>query len=410
MIIHGRVINIEKDSSFLLKREEKVYRVACLETRGQAPLSKIALGTIVKCSGQFKGKLFQVEKIEVLAEPATDFANYNFQENWQKATYDPEQIETMQKRAEILKLIRQFFHKREFIETETPILVKYPGQEPYLNPFETKLISRDGKKEDYYLITSPEYALKKLLTAGLPRIFEITRSFRNREENSLTHNPEFTMLEWYRAYADYEDIMQDTLNLIKTINQEINGSNKLTYQGQTYDLDKPLIMTMKEAFRQYAGEDLDDYVTGRGQACLAPSRLDALFYNIFMQKIEPELKKIQAPVILKEYPYFQAALARKCPKNELYAERFELYLAGMELANAFSELNDAKEQRARFLEEQSIRKAQGKPILPLDESFLDALSLGMPPAGGIALGIDRLIMLLLDKPDIKDIITFPIKS
>ena len=408
MPLHGRIIDIGSDGSFLLKNEQGCYRVST-RTEGFSLLkSPLLLGAIVNCEGKFVRKVFQAKQVRILTVPRQDFSKHHFASNWEKAILDNEHLSSIKQRSEIIKLIREFFHKQGFSETETPLLVKYPGQEPYLTPFETKLVKRNGKKEPYYLITSPEYAMKKLLTAGCEKIFEITRSFRNREEESSTHNPEFTILEWYRAYADYKDIMRDTENLVIFLNKKINGSNKLRYQGKTYNLGKPWItMTVKEAFRKYAKTDLDAELKNLKTKKPKNEELDSWFYGIFMQKIEPELRKLKRPVILRDYPHFQAALARKCPENPLYAERFEVYLAGLELANAFSELTDGREQLARFREEQAIRRNRKEPALPLDFDFIKALNLGMPPSGGIALGVDRLIMLLTDQPTIQQVITFP---
>lgn len=434
MPLHGRVIDIGSDGSFLLKNEQGCWRVRSL---GLNPRNEktLRLGTIVNCEGKFVKQVFHAKRVHILTAPKQDFGKHHFASNWEKAILDNEKLHLIKQRAEIIRLIREFFHKQGFSETETPLLVKYPGQEPYLTPFETKLVRRNGKKEPYYLITSPEYAMKKLLTAGCEKIFELTRSFRNREEESSTHNPEFTILEWYRAYADYEDIMRDTENLILFLNKRVNGSSKLKYQGQTYDLAKPWIkMTVREAFRKYAKVDLDTELknqetkkpkNGRTEEQknrrteerknertkgLKNEELDSWFYSIFMGKIEPELRKLRRPVILRDYPHFQAALARKCPGNPLYAERFEIYLAGMELANAFSELTDGQEQLARFREEQAIREDRKERVLPLDFDFIKALNLGMPPSGGIALGVDRLVMLLTDSASISQVISFPIKS
>lgn len=287
--------------------------------------------------------------------------------------------------------IRDFFKSQGFHEVFTPILVPVPSIEPNLEVFQSELRTASGKKRKAYLIMSPEFSIKKLLSAGIGNCFEITRCFRNEEEVSRLHNPEFTMLEWYRVGADYKKIMEDFENLFL----KIIGKEKLEYQGETYNISLPWPrISFEEAFKKYANRDIEDVK-------------DEDFYKIFFNEIEQKLKELKKPVILYDYPVSQAALARKSAKDPRFAERFEVFVAGVELGNCFSELTDYKEQRRRFIRDQALRKAQGKAKYPIDKDFLEALKTGLPASAGIAVGVDRLIMLAANVPSISDIILFP---
>jgi len=287
----------------------------------------------------------------------------------------------------IRRLIREWFFEEGFVEVETPAMVRFPGQEPYLNPLQTVVCNERGNKEDVYLITSPEFAHKKLLASGFDKIFELARCFRNYEPRSLLHNPEFTMLEWYRSGVDYEKIMDDVEGLVSNIALKL-GKNI----GKPWER-----MRVKDAFKKYADINLDNEL----------QRLDFAdwFFKVFLTHIEPKLGLIE-PVILYDYPASMAALAKIKKDDYRYAERFEVYWKGVELANAFTELTDSKEQRNRFIKEQEEQKKIGKGIRPIDEDFLKALD-NIPNAGGIALGVDRLAMLLLDAKSIDEVIFFP---
>jgi elongation factor P--beta-lysine ligase len=259
-----------------------------------------------------------------------------------------------------------------------------------------------------------------MLAGGFEKIYEMARVFRANESLGGTHNPEFTMLEWYRANSDYKEIMKDTEDLILFLNKKTNGSNILNYQGQKINLATPWQkISVKELFLKYANINLDkskNLKDFRNQAKNNGINVNSkdkdwnsIFYDIFLNKIEPNLPK-DKPVIVYDYPLPQASLAKKKNKNSFYAERFEVYIAGLETANAFSELTDAKEQLSRLKEEQKMRTKMGKDLIPIDKDFIFALKLGIPPSGGIALGIDRLQMLLLNIKDINDLLLFPAKQ
>lgn len=282
-------------------------------------------------------------------------------------------------RAWIMQMIRAFFIARDYLEVETPHRVPGNAPEAYIEPVASG---------DWFLHTSPELPMKRLLAAGYPRLFQICRCWRHAERGSR-HLPEFTMLEWYRAHADYRDLMTECEALLGALVPD----GKISRDGQTIDLSAPWErLSVAEAFARYAE-------TTPEQA-LAAQRFD----EIIALEIEPRLGR-NKPTFLLDYPAPLAALARKKPDNPAVAERFELYIAGLELANAFSELTDPVEQRARFSQEEAARRDAGRPPYPMPEKFLAELP-QMPPAAGIALGIDRLVMLLTGAQTIDEVVAF----
>lgn len=310
---------------------------------------------------------------------------------------NPELLQKLRGAMEVRRLIREWFRLQGFFEVETPILVRAPGQEPHLSPFETVVRDERGMEMPARLITSPEYALKKLLVAGFPQVFELARCFRNNEPTGGLHNPDFTMLEWYRAGTDYRGIMEDVEQLVFYIHQNLLRTTY--YILRTVDFTPPWEhLSAREAFQRYAGVDLERE--------LDRPDFEDWYFKTFLTKIERMLGHTK-PTILYDYPASMAALARLKPTDPRYAERFEVYVRGLELANAFSELTDVKEQRRRFLGEQEARRKAGKPVHPIDEEFLAALEAGLPSCGGIALGVDRLAMVLLDARSIREVLSFP---
>jgi lysyl-tRNA synthetase class 2 len=313
-------------------------------------------------------------------------------------------------RSQITKLVREFFWSQDFLEVETPLILKLPGQEPYLSPVKTAIHNEFGVEFPGYLHTSPEYAMKKLLGAGFEKIFSLGKCFRDYESFGGTHNPEFTMIEWYRANADMYKLMDDCEDLYKFIYESLKdqeGLNNSQFQAfQTFNR-----ISMKDLWQQEIGVNLDDYLTIGSMFKLCeehsykPStdeKYEDLFFRIFLNEIEPKLSGLGA-IFIYNYPAQMAALARLCPTDPRYAERFELYINGLELANAFSELTDPVEQKKRLAEEQELRKTLGKPVFDIDEEFISALG-HMPPSTGIALGIDRLVMILTGCKNIDDVL------
>jgi len=294
-------------------------------------------------------------------------------------------------REKVIDAIRSFFKNQGFREVFTPILVPIPSIEPNSEVFETQLRTSKGLKRRAFMIMSPEFSIKKLLAAGIGNCFEVTKCFRNEEEVSRLHSPEFTMLEWYRVGANYLDVMKDFENLFL----KIVGRNKMTYQGKAYDLSLPWPrISVAEAFQKFAHKDVLKVK-------------DEDFYKIFFNEIEPQLARSKKPFFIYDYPISQASLSRPKKEDPRFAERFEVFLAGIELGNCFSELIDWREQKRRFEEEKALRHAQHKTDYPIDEDLIKALKSGLPEVSGIAVGVDRLIMLAANTPEISDTIVLP---
>ena len=319
------------------------------------------------------------------------------------------------RRAKIVQEIRRFFAGEGFVEIETPYVVPSPGMEPHLSALEVFRTGPDGSRRKRYLHTSPEYAMKKLLAQGWEKIFQICRVFRDGEFGK-THQMEFTMLEWYRAQADYRRIMEDCERLLAHLAEAVWHCPEGNYQGQGIDLSIPAErMPVSVAMCNYGKVDIVRNTESRSLLAEARSKgyrfgpsadysYEEVFFKVFLEAVEPRLG-VPKPILLYDYPAPMAALARLKPGNSLWAERFELYVAGMELANAFSELIDPDEQRKRFVEEQQARSARGAPVYPIDEGLLQALG-RMPPSAGIALGVDRLVMLFCDAGTIQEVQAF----
>jgi len=284
----------------------------------------------------------------------------------------------------VLQAIRGFFLSRDFIEVTTPVRLPAPALEEFIDAIPSG---------DLYLRTSPELHMKRLLVEGAPRIFQMGACFRQGERGHL-HSPEFTMLEWYRAHSDYEAILDDTELLIREVTRGVLGSSEFTFDGVAIDVDRPWErLSVADAFQRFAGwNPVDEFDADR-------------FDLDMVNKVEPALPRDRG-VVLMDYPVDVAALARRCPDDPRVAERWELYLGGVELANAFGELTDADEQRRRFEACAVERAAAGRDVYPLDRPFLEALDKGMPPSGGIALGVDRLVLLLAEATGIGSVIPF----
>jgi len=323
-------------------------------------------------------------------------------------------------RAAIVRALRGWFEQRDFVEVETPALQVSPGNEAHLHAFATEAVATDGERTPLYLRTSPEFACKKLLAAGEPRLFELARVWRNRERGPL-HHPEFTMLEWYRADEPYERLMDDCGALL-ALAAETAGARAFAWRGAGCDpFAEPERLTVAEAFAHHAGVDLLASVAADGATdrdTLAAATVAAgvrvapddvwadVFSRVLVERIEPRLG-MGRPTLLCEYPVAEAALARPKPGDPRVAERFELYACGVELANAFGELTDPVEQRRRFTAEMNERARVYGDRYPLDEELLEALAT-MPPASGAALGLDRLVMLATGADHIKQVLWAPV--
>ena len=287
-------------------------------------------------------------------------------------------------RSRLLRAVRDFFYARDFLEVETPVRLPAPALETHIDA------PPSGRA---WLRTSPELHMKRLLADGAGRIFQIGPCFRTGE-CGRRHNPEFTLLEWYRAGGDCTDMLRDTEALVAHVFQAVLGRTALTYRGAAIDLSSPWHrLAVRDAFRRWAGWD----------PALA---WDGDRFDLDLtQRVEPRLPQ-DKPCVLTDYPAPAAALARLKPLDPLVAERWEVYIGGLEIANAYSELCDPAAQRARFDEAARARRLLGKEVYPLDEPFLHALERGLPPCGGIALGVDRLVMLACDADDIAEVRPF----
>jgi lysyl-tRNA synthetase class 2 len=319
-------------------------------------------------------------------------------------------------RSAITRAIRAWFDEQGFAEIETGILQVSPGNETHLHAPRTELHSADGAGTTRYLRTSPEFACKKLLAAGEQKIFEFARVFRDRERGDL-HLAEFTMLEWYRADAAYDDVMADSVVVIAHAAQA-TGIGKFSFRGRSADpFAEPELLTVAAAFERFAGIDLlatiaDGNGDRDGLAAAAGAQVriteddtwSDIFSKILVEHIEPNLGQGRLTVLF-EYPVPEAALARAKPSDPRVAERFEIYACGVELANGFGELTDAAEQRRRFTQAMDEKQRRYGERYPLDEDFLDAVA-RMPQASGVALGFDRLVMLASGALRIDQVVSF----
>jgi lysyl-tRNA synthetase class 2 len=299
--------------------------------------------------------------------------------------------EVFVKRAKILRAVRQFFDARDYLEVETPMMQPIAGGAA-ARPFTTHHNALDL---DLYLRIAPELYLKRLVVGGLDRVYEINRNFRN-EGVSTQHNPEFTMLEFYQAYANYDDLMQLTQDLIAFVAQEVNGTTVVEFNGHTIDLAKWQRLTMVESIRQHWPAEKGDLVLPEGGKAL---------YELFETIVEPNLFQ---PTIIYDYPTEVSPLSKAKPDDPAHVERFEFFIGGFEVGNAFSELNDPVEQEKRFRAQLDQRAAGDDEAHQMDEDYVRALAYGLPPTGGEGIGIDRLTMLLTGSKSIRDVILFPL--
>ena len=385
---------------------------------------KLDIGDIVYISG----KLFRTKTNELTIE-AHDLcllskAMHPLPEKWHGLTdvesryrqrhldliSSPTVKEIFIRRSRIIQLIRQFMDKHDFLEVETPMMQPRAGG-AVARPFKTHHNSLDM---DLYLRIAPELYLKRLVTGGMERVYEINRNFRN-EGISTFHNPEFTMLEFYRSYATYEDLMSYTEELFAFIASNIFGALKFTYQGTEIDLSPPWRrISVKDALLQMAGMDnsaLNDLTQAlafaRGVGCEVKNTdpLGKVLMAIFDQVVE---KKLIQPTFVTHYPVAVSPLSRRSDTDPDIVDRFELYIYGREIANAFSELNDPADQKERFLQQLKERETGDDEAHEMDEDYIRALEYGMPPTAGEGIGIDRLVMLFTDSASIRDVILFPL--
>ena len=384
---------------------------------------KLDIGDIVGVSGRpFRTKTNELslradsirlltKSLQVLPEKwhgLTDVET-RYRQRYLDMIVNPQVREVFQKRSRIVSLIRDYMVRHDFLEVETPMMQPVAGGAT-AKPFVTH---HNTLKMDLFLRIAPELYLKRLVVGGFERVFEINRNFRN-EGISIQHNPEFTMMEFYQAYATYQDLMDFTESLICHVTQEVVGNLVIPYGGKEVDLTPPWDrLTLREAIVKYGGvepELLEDKAQALAYANSLGLELDdsighgKLLTEIFDEVVEP---KLWNPTFITEYPTEVSPLSRKNDANPEVVDRFELFIVGRELANAFSELNDPIDQKERFLGQLAEKEAGDEEAHAMDEDYIRALEYGLPPTAGEGIGIDRLVMLLTDSASIRDVILFP---
>jgi len=336
-------------------------------------------------------------------------ADLRYRQRYVDLIINPEVRDTFEKRSAIIREIRRYMDSLDFIEVETPILNMIPGGAT-ARPFVTHHNALDM---DMFMRIAPELYLKRLIVGGFERVYEMGRLFRN-EGMSIKHNPEFTTIEMYQAYTDLRGMMELAENLLSEVAQKVLGTTSLTYQGTGISLQPPFArMTMKEAVREFSGVDFSDIHTDE-EAFAAAKKLGLepavtfrkgeilnLFFEVFCEE------KLISPTFICDYPIEISPLTKKKQGDPSLTERFELFIGGREYANAYSELNDPIDQRERFADQIKKREAGDDEANLLDEDFCVSLEYGMPPTGGMGIGIDRLVMLLTDRASIRDVLLFP---
>lgn len=388
-----------------------------------AAFKKLDIGDIVGIKGYvFKTKTEEIsvhaesvvllsKSLQVLPEKYHGITNTDmrYRQRYVDLIMNPEVKDTFVKRSKIITSIRRWLDAQGFMEVETPMLVSNAGGAA-ARPFETHHNALD---EDFRLRISLELYLKRLIVGGMERVYEIGRVFRN-EGLDTRHNPEFTLMELYQAYTDYNGMMELTENMYRHVAKEVLGSAKITYNGVEMDLEKPFErMTMTEAVKKYAGVDFDTVTTLEEARKVADEkgveyeekhkRGDIL--NLFFEEFVED--KLIQPTFIMDHPIEISPLTKKKPGYPDRVERFEFFMNGWEMANAYSELNDPIDQRERFKAQDALAAMGDEEANHTDEDFLYALELGMPPTGGIGFGIDRMVMLLTDSPSIRDVLLFP---
>ena len=310
-------------------------------------------------------------------------------------------LDAIRTRATVLNKIREFFDQRDFVEVTTPCLVTAPDPAVHLDSFETQVKIPGGETRKLYLSTSPEHHMKRLVAAGMERIYQLTPFFRDGEMTDL-HNPEFLGLEWYETGTSVEECMQRTEQLVAHVHPEL----KVPFKR----------LTVAEALRELGGvevspdfSDLHAALSAAGVTNDPSDSFDDLVNRALIERVEPKLPGL-GPVFLCDYPAQMAALSRLRPENPAVAERFELFAGGLELCNGYGELTDAEEQKRRFLSQLEERRLLGKAVTPVDQAFLKALEDGLPACSGCALGVDRLVMLVCGRKKLEEVMPFPLKG
>lgn len=388
-----------------------------------ADFKKLDIGDVIGITGQvFETKTgeksIHAEKVtllskslQILPEKFHGLTNTDlrYRQRYVDLIMNADVKDTFIKRSKIITAIRKYLDAQGFMEVETPMLVSNAGGAA-ARPFETHFNALD---EDLKLRISLELYLKRLIVGGLEKVYEIGRVFRN-EGLDTRHNPEFTLMELYQAFTDYHGMMDLTENLYRHVAQEVLGTTKITYNGIEMDLGKPFErITMVDAVKKYAGVDFNEIHTLEEARAIAKEKNVEFeerhkkgdILNLFFEEFVEE--HLIQPTFLMDHPIEISPLTKKKPENPEYVERFEFFMNGWEMANAYSELNDPIDQRERFAAQEELLAAGDEEANHTDEDFLNALDIGMPPTGGIGFGIDRMVMLLTDSPAIRDVLLFP---
>jgi len=375
----GRAIALAADS-FTLQDDTGCVRVAI----ERCP----PLGSIVQVHGLWRGG--QIEESVVVVETRGSDRFTRAESDF--SFLSGKRLANLRTRALLLRAARTFFEAEGLLELETPAMVPCPGLDVHLDAIEVLGMGRPPR----WLHTSPEYQMKRMLATTLPGIYQIGKAFRRGERGKL-HEPEFTMLEWYRTFEDAESMMRDTERLVATLATQVIGSTQIPAITKPVDVSAPWErITVEDALRRFAGVSLESVVNDEER-----------FYRLLVEKIEPELGHGK-PTFLTNYPAPFASLARLSPNDSRFSERFEAYIDGVELCNGFSELVDPVEQQKRLEQDQETREKLGWTVYPIDQRFIAALEDGVPPSGGNALGFDRLVMLMVGASHIDEVLAFPV--
>lgn len=428
--IAGRLMSkrVMGKASFFDLRDKlgKIQLYVARDVLGEEPykkFKKLDIGDIVG----IKGEVFKTHKGEISVR-ATEYVllsksllplpekfhglkdqDLRYRQRYVDLIVNPEVKKTFEIRSKVITAIRNYLDQRGFMEVDTPILNTIPGGAA-ARPFITHHNTLDI---DMYMRIAPELYLKRLIVGGLERVYEMGRQFRN-EGMDVKHNPEFTTMEVYQAYTDYKGMMDLTEDLMSTVAKEVLGTTKLTYQGEEVDLAPSWArMTMIESVKKYGGVDFSETKTDEEAAAMAKSigiEVEAgmtrgeIINLAFEEKVEENLVQ---PTFIYEYPVEVSPLAKRFKDNPAFTERFEVFITRREFGNAFSELNDPIDQKERFMKQVEKREKGDEEANMMDEDFVTALEYGMPPTGGLGIGIDRFVMLLTDSPSIRDVLLFP---
>ena len=395
----------------------------CIGEDSYKDFKKYDVGDIVGIKGEvFKTKTGEIsihasevtllsKSLQVLPEKFHGLTNTDtrYRQRYVDLIMNNDVKETFIKRSKVIAAIRKYLDKENFMEVETPMLVSNAGGAA-ARPFETHFNALD---EDLKLRISLELYLKRLIVGGLERVYEIGRVFRN-EGLDTRHNPEFTLMELYQAYTDYHGMMDLTENLFRYVANEVNGTLRLPYGEHIIDLEKPFErLTMIDAVKKYAGVDFNEIADDEAAKKIADEKhveyedhhKKGDILNLFFEEFVEE--HLIQPTFIMDHPVEISPLTKRKPENPDYVERFELFMNGWEMCNAYSELNDPIDQRKRFEEQEKLIALGDEEANHIDEDFLNALAIGMPPTGGIGYGIDRLVMIMTNSPAIRDVLLFP---